>query len=169
MTAQPNNNENNAKTVDDHDKKPTEKEWCDWLHEVFIEDPELLTLREQVLPFTGGYSFSQAFNSDTSTSLPCIDTQTSLELIYQHLRAIGMNLTAEALEIDAKCKFQNIEQNFEHTTLRLIASLGVLTKEDPWDILSDPNLQKPLRGTLDLHIQNHLIPSQVNSKIPIQN
>lgn len=139
MTVQPNNTENNGETVDDRDKIPTEKEWCDWLHEVFIEDPELLTLREQVLPFTGGYSFSQAFNSDTSTSLPCIDTQTSLELIYQHLRAIGMNLTAEALELDAKCTFQNIEQNFEHTTLRLIASLGVLTKEDPWDILSDPN------------------------------
>ncbi|KAH0788262.1 RasGEF domain containing protein [Histomonas meleagridis] len=110
-----------------------------WLTETLIENPQLLSLRERVLPWTGGYSFANVIHSDTMTTSNHINRFTTLELIFQHLNAIGMHQTAEILERESGHKFQNILQPWDRTDLHLLVSTGVLPREDPWQVADEPH------------------------------
>ncbi|OHS96597.1 RasGEF domain containing protein [Tritrichomonas foetus] len=126
---------------------PTEEEaeqYALWLHDILSENPQLLALRERVLPWTGGYSFANAVHTDTVSTTTHTNRFTNLELIYQHLCAIGMRQTAEILEKECGHKFQLVDQPWEKTDLHLLVSMGVLPREDPWSIPNDPHHQYPL-------------------------
>lgn len=112
-----------------------------WLSKLLAENPQILALRERVLPWTGGYSFSNVVHTDTTAVLSHINRHKILELLYQHLCAIGMNRTAETLQKECGHEFQKIDQRWDKTDLLLLVSLGVLTREDPWEIVEDPHHQ----------------------------
>ncbi|KAH0789132.1 RasGEF domain containing protein [Histomonas meleagridis] len=108
------------------------RQWGIWLEEVLKENPQFLPLRERLLPWTGGYSFANVVHSDSQTTSAHINRYSTLELIYQHLTAIGMHQTAKSLEKETGLQFQNIEQPWDKTDLLLLLSSGVLPREDPW-------------------------------------
>ena len=112
-----------------------------WLNEIFSQNPELLSLRERVLPWTGGYSFAQAIHTNSISTNTNINRLTLLELIYQHLCSIGMYQTAEILMKECGYTLQKSNQPWDRTDLHLLASIGVLYQENLWEIPNDPNVQ----------------------------
>ena len=112
-----------------------------WLSKLFSENPQLLALRERVLPWTGGYSFANAVHTNSTVVLSHMNRHVLLELIYQHFLAIGMNRTAEILKLESGHEFQKVDQPWDRTNLLLLTSLGILPRENPWTIKPDPHQQ----------------------------
>ncbi|OHT03468.1 RasGEF domain containing protein [Tritrichomonas foetus] len=130
--------------VDDtplHNTSPEEltEQRSQWLAQLLEENPQLLALRERVLPWTGGYSFANVVHTDTTAVLSHVNRHKILELIYQHLNAIGMHQTAEILKDECGHEFQMSDQHWDKTDLLILVSLGVLPREDPWKIAPDPH------------------------------
>ena len=120
---------------------------AEWLCKLKDESPQLFALRERVLPWTGGHSFANLVHADTAAVNAHINRFTIIELIYQHLNAIGLFNTAETLQGESQLKFQLSKQSWEKTTLLLLVSLGVLPNENPWEIPIDPHhhfVEEPL-------------------------
>ena len=117
------------------------EEWGRWVTEILTEHPQILALRERILPWTGGYSFANVVHANTTTSATHLNRFATLELIYQHLIAIGMYGTAEMLRQETSHEFQLVEQPWDKTDLQLIVSMGVLAKEDPWADANEPDHQ----------------------------
>lgn len=109
-----------------------------WVNEVLSEMPQYLALRERALHLSGGFSFANVTHSMTVSSAASVSRETVLELISQHLRAIGFNLTADIMEKETGLTFQNKKQNWTRTDLLLLASMAVSHREDPWTIKGDP-------------------------------
>ena len=122
-------------------EQPSPKERSEWLSRLFSENPKLLALRERVLPWTGGYSFANVIHTDTTAVLSHVNRHRVLELVYQHLKAIGMHRTAETMKRESGHEFQVSDRPWDKTDLLLLVSLGVLPREDPWVITSDPHHQ----------------------------
>ena len=112
-----------------------------WLSRLLTENPQILALRERILPWTGGYSFSNIVHTDSTAVLNHVNRHVILELVYQHLNAIGMHKTAETIQKESGHDFQLIDQPWDKTSLLILVSLGVLPREDPWNILPDPHYQ----------------------------
>lgn len=112
-----------------------------WISKLLSENPQLLALRERVLPWTGGYSFANVVHTDTTAVLSHVNRYVILELVFQHLNAIGMHRTAEMLQNECGHEFQHVDQPWDKTDLLLLVSLGVLPREDPWEISPDPHHQ----------------------------
>jgi len=108
-----------------------------WLSRLLSENPQILALRERVLPWTGGFSFANVVHTDTIASLSHVNRHVIMELIYQHLHAIGMHHTAETLQEESGHEFQKSDQQWDKTDLLLLVSLGILPREDPWIITPD--------------------------------
>lgn len=111
-----------------------------WINEIFSENPELLSLRERVLPWTGGSSFAQVVHTNTISTNSSVNRLTLLELIYQHLISIGMYQTAEILKKECGHTLQKSDQPWDRTDLHLLASMGVLYQENAWEIPNDPEI-----------------------------
>jgi hypothetical protein len=122
---------------------PTEllEQRSQWLHQLFSENPQLLALRERLLPWTGGYSFANVVHSDRAAVPAHVNRHTVLELVYQHLHSIGMHLTAESIREESGHSFQNSDQPWNATDLLQLVSLGVLPTEDAWTMPEDPHHQ----------------------------
>ena len=129
---------NNSMLTDVTPSEEQAEQWGNWLSEVLIENPQLLSLRERILPWTGGLSFANVVHADTMTSLSHINRYSILELIFQHLNAIGMHKTAEILEGESGYQFQKRSQPWDKTDLHLLTSAGVLPREDPWNVNEEP-------------------------------
>ena len=128
------------KQLSEEEKKQLEEARSQWLSELLSENPQLLALRERVLPWTGGYSFANLVHTDTTAVLSHINRHTVLELVYQHLMAIGMHRTAEKVKEESCHEFQRKkDEPWDKTDLLLLVSLGVLPREDPWSIPADPH------------------------------
>lgn len=112
-----------------------------WLNEIFSQNPELLSLRERVLPWTGGKSFAQEIHTNRISTNTNINRLTLLELIYQHLCSIGMYQTAEILKNECGYTLQKSNQPWDRTDLHLLASMGVLHQENLWEIPNDADIQ----------------------------
>lgn len=110
-----------------------------YLYQILKNNPEYLVLRERVLPWMGGNSFSNLTFTDTTSVSSHVNRFRILELVYQHLYAIGMYNTAETLQEESHLKFQKSSQSWDQTTIMLLVSLGVLPNEDPWEIQPDPH------------------------------
>ncbi|KAH0795582.1 RasGEF domain containing protein [Histomonas meleagridis] len=136
MTSQAPSSSETSNTPDDLTEQRSQ-----WLTKLLAENPQILALRERVLPWTGGYSFSNAVHTDTTTVLSHINRHKVLELVYQHFCAIGMNRTAETLIKESGHEYQKTDQPWEKTDLLLLVSLGILPREDPWTITEDPHHQ----------------------------
>ncbi|KAH0787859.1 RasGEF domain containing protein [Histomonas meleagridis] len=119
----------------------TLEEKSKWFNQLISENPQILDLRERVLPWTGGYSFSDVIFTDSVTVLEHVNRFNILELIYQHLIAIGMHRTANVLRNESGHNFQIIDQPWDKTDLSILVSLGVLPREDPWGIPPETHLQ----------------------------
>lgn len=118
-----------------------DEERAKWLPSILAKDSSILALRERMLVQTGGYSFACNKFAEKTVCDSHFNKFTSLELIYQHLNAIGMIQTAETLQLESGLDFQvNENQSFERTSLRILTSLGVLEGEDEWDIQPEPNI-----------------------------
>jgi len=112
---------------------------CQWLSKILAENPEILTLRERILPWTGGYSFSNLVHSDSTAVLSHVNRHVILEIVFQHLHSIGMHQTAETIQKESGHEFQILDQPWDRTSLLILSSLGVLAREDPWNISTDPH------------------------------
>lgn len=112
-----------------------------WLPEILERAPHLLALRERTLPWTGGYSFAKLVETGLTASLTPVNRHVILELIVQHLSAIGMQQTADTIIEETGHKFQEKLQEWDKTDLMILVSLGVLPREDPWNIPEDPHVQ----------------------------
>ncbi|OHS93158.1 RasGEF domain containing protein [Tritrichomonas foetus] len=113
-----------------------------WLNNTLEKSPHFLALRERALPLFEGVSFSNLTHTNTVTALSSINRHSILELIYQHLEAIGMYQTAEILAKESGHQFQSYgTQPWERTNLHLLTSMAIGLKEDAWDIQPncDPN------------------------------
>lgn len=110
-----------------------------YLYQILKDNPEYLVLRERVLPWMGGNSFSNLTYTDTTSVYSHVNRFNILELVYQHLYAIGMYNTADTLQEESHLKFQRSNQSWDQTTIMLLVSLGVLPNEDPWEIQPDPH------------------------------
>lgn len=120
---------------------------AEWLRKLKNESPQLFALRERVLPWTGGHSFANLVHADTAAVNAHVNRFNIVELIYQHLNAIGLFNTAETLQNESQLKFQLSRQPWERTTLLLLVSLGVLPNENPWEIPIDTHhlfVEEPL-------------------------
>ena len=115
------------------------EEWGNWFCDILTENPQILSLRERVLPWTGGYSFANVVHAGTTTSPTHLNRYSTLELIYQHLNAIGMYGTAEMLEEETHQRFQLVQQPWDKTDLHVLASMGVSARENAWDYANEPN------------------------------
>ena len=115
-----------------------EEERSKWMSEILTEKPKYLALRERTRKLNGGYSFANITHTTTVSSLASVNRETILELVSQHLRAIGFNKTAEILEKETGLTFQDKKQNWTRTDLLLLTSLAVGHRENSWDIKGDP-------------------------------
>ena len=122
-------------------EKDLTEERSQWCHRLLSENPQLLATRERVLPWTGGHSFARMAHADRTASLSHMNRHRLLELVYQHLRSIGMHQTAETVRKESGHEFQRSDQPWDKTDLLMLASLGVSPREDPWGILPDPHHQ----------------------------
>lgn len=113
---------------------PLAEEQSQWLPRALEEDPELLALRERSLAWTGGISFANMIHTQLTASPVVFNRYSILQLIYNHFLSVGMENTAEKLQIESGHDFQVLEEPWERTGLRILASLGVLPSENPWDI-----------------------------------
>lgn len=118
-----------------------DEERCKWIPDIFSNDSTLLELRERALPFIGGYSFSNLVHTGSSISSTHFNRYVLLQLIYQHLSSAGLHMTAEAIEKETGLKFQDINQPWDKTGLSILASLGSLPHNNPWEIKPDENVQ----------------------------
>ena len=119
------------------DEEKLEKQ-STWLAETLKSSPHYLALRERALPSIGGTSFANVTHTNTVTALSSINRHTILELIYQHLEAIGMYQTAEILAKESGHTFQSLDsESIDRTPLRLLTSLSIGNREDPWAITPD--------------------------------
>lgn len=107
------------------------------LYQILKNNPEYLVLRERVLPWMGGNSFSNLTYADTTSVYGHVNRFRILELVYQHLYAIGMYNTADTLQEESHLHFQRSNQQWDQTTIMLLVSLGILPNEDPWEIQPD--------------------------------
>lgn len=112
-----------------------------WLPRILEQNPDLLALRERTLPWTGGYSFANIIHTAMTASPTPINRHSILQLIVNHLNAIGMKKTADTITKETGLKFQLFDQPWEKTDLLILLSLGLLPREDPWNIPSDPLVQ----------------------------
>ena len=103
------------------------------------ENPQFLAMRERSLAKSGGMSFANVVHADTTSSLSSLNRDALLELVYQHLRAIGMNESADLLEKESGHTFQNSKQPWNRTDLQLLVSLAISHREDPWNIPKESN------------------------------
>jgi len=118
-----------------------------WLPKILEDDPVLLALRERTLPWTGGISFANMVHTASTASPVVFNRHSILEFVYNHLLSIGMDKTAELLVKETGHRFQILDEPWDRTSLVILVSLGVLPREDPWNIISPPNvkfLEEPL-------------------------
>jgi hypothetical protein len=108
-----------------------------WLSQVLQANPQFLSMRERALPLTSGYSFANVTHTQRVTDIDAIDRFTILELVSQHLQAIGMYRTAEILAEESGYTFQASTQAWDRTDLHLLVSLGVGHREDAWSVPPD--------------------------------
>ncbi|KAH0787201.1 RasGEF domain containing protein [Histomonas meleagridis] len=121
------------------DMEKLNEERSHWLNQILAENPQILAMREKSLQVSGGFSFANVTHTQTFTALSCIDRKTILELIYQHLQAIGMYRTAEVLSNECGHVFQTSDQPWDRTDLHLLTSIAVGHREDPWNVPADLN------------------------------
>jgi hypothetical protein len=115
----------------------TPEDQSQWLSEVLLQNPQFLAMRERSLPLTGGYSFANITHTQKVSAPSAINRHTILELIVQHLEAIGMHRTAEILARESGHTFQRSAQSWERTDLHLLASIAVSHREDMWNLPPD--------------------------------
>ena len=108
-----------------------------WLSNSLKEDPKILSIREQMIDDIGGYSFANVVHCETTSDITLLNKHFILELIYQHLLAIGMDYTADVLVQETGHQFQKIDQPWEKTDLHLLTSVALSHREDPWNINLD--------------------------------
>lgn len=105
--------------------KQLELNQSQWINQILSENPQYLALREQTLPTTGGHSFANVKQASTVTVPDTINRYQLLELISQHLQAIGMYQTADILARESGHSFQTSNQPWNCTDLHLIVSLAL--------------------------------------------
>lgn len=105
-----------------------------WLNRALQDNPQFLDMRERSLAEGQGMSFNHVVHSETMMAQSAINRYDLLELVYQHLEAIGMTQTAEILKKETGLKFQDSEQPWNKTDLQLLISLALGHREDPWNI-----------------------------------
>lgn len=115
------------------------EEWGNWISEILMENPQLLALRERILPWSGGHSFANIVHTDTTTSDVHVNRFTILELIFQYLNAIGMHETADILQSETGHQFQLLQEPWDRTDLHLLVSMAVGVRENPWVLPDDPH------------------------------
>lgn len=110
-----------------------------WLNQALTENPQYADMRERALTNSQGMSFSHVVQSETMTAESAIYRSDLLELVYQHLCAIGMKRTAEILVRESGLSFQKSSQPWNKTDLSLLISLAIGHREDPWNVPPTPN------------------------------
>jgi hypothetical protein len=108
-----------------------------WLNQILSERTEFLAMRERALPITGGYSFANVTHTQKVTDISQMNRHRILQLIHQHFEAIGMYQTSEILTRESGLVFQAADQKWDRTDLRLLISLAVGHREDPWNLPVD--------------------------------
>jgi hypothetical protein len=94
-------------------------------------------MRERTLPLSEGYSFANVVHTQRVSVLASMNRHTILELVSQHLEAIGMRRTAEILAMESGHLFQKSRQPWERTDLHLLCSIAVGHRENAWDLSLD--------------------------------
>ena len=140
----------------------TDGEKASWLPQILANDSSILALRERLLPQTGGFSFSSDKFSEQTVSESHFNKFTCLELVYQHLQSIGLANTAETLKYESGLDFSDISQDFERTSLRILASLGASKGEKIWEIQPDPGCIY-VQATPEKNCQKLLVDSSRNT------
>ena len=115
------------------------EEQSQWLPRILEEDPSLLALRERALAWTGGISFANMVHTALTSSPVVFNRYSILQLVYNHLLSIGMEKTAEIIAKESGHKFQKFDEPWDRTGLMILVSLGVLPRENPWNIPNPPN------------------------------
>ncbi|EAX96738.1 hypothetical protein TVAG_075440 [Trichomonas vaginalis G3] len=111
-----------------------------WLNEIFEREPELSVLREKLLPLTGGISFANVVFTDTIQDTSVANRYEVLNLISQHLKLLGLYHTADVLANESGYKFLNPpNDDWETSDLRMILSLSLGLRDNPWDVPPEPN------------------------------
>lgn len=130
--------------IDDLSQDDQDKIRSQWLNQILRDNPNILSLRERLLPKIGGLSFANVVHTEDISSVVSIDRFSLLELIYQHLQAIGFYQTAELISKETSHNFQAKEQPWERTDLHLIASMAVGHMDNVWDISPGPGFEPNL-------------------------
>lgn len=127
-----------AQEVQEKRDPELDKERSEWVHQVLVDNPGILELRERALGMTRGHSFANVVHTETVSSGVAANRHAILELVYQHLNAIGMYQTAQILATESGHEFQESDQSWEKTDLHLLTSMGVGHQENAWEVVDDP-------------------------------
>jgi hypothetical protein len=119
-----------------------------WLHDDLEQNPQFLAMHERALPLSGGYSFANVVHTQRVSVLASMNRHTILELVSQHLEAIGMWRTAEILATESGHVFQRSRQSWDRTDLHLLCSIAVGHRENAWDLPRDAD-SRYIHETLD--------------------
>ena len=110
------------------------EEKSNWIPRILKENPEFLCFREQTITESDTTSFSQASHTERTVFSPFVDRERVLGLIFQHLNAVGLHSTAQTIAKESGLEFQDIEEPFEYTGLRILVSLGMPGVKNPYSI-----------------------------------
>lgn len=119
-----------------------------WLTDLNLQDPEMLDYRERFLSTSGGISFSQLLKTQTVSNSSLLNDEIILDLIHQHLVALGFNKTVKSLENEHSQVYQFGERNFECTDLRFLVSLAIGPRESAFSVSPD--------------LSHHFIPKRID-------
>ncbi|OHT04482.1 hypothetical protein TRFO_28045 [Tritrichomonas foetus] len=119
-----------------------QEERSQWLHQILIENPHFLAMRERTLPLSYGLSFANVTHTKTVSALAAINRRTILEMISQHLQAIGLYQTAEILMKESGHPFQNSSQPWDRTDLHLLVSMALSNYNNNSNINVSPSLNE---------------------------
>jgi hypothetical protein len=108
-----------------------------WLNDILTQHPEVLAMRERALAITGGYSFANVTHTQIVTDSSQVNRHVILQLIAQHLEAIGLYETSEILSRESGHVFQAARDSWDRSDLRLLVSLAVGHRENPWAAPAD--------------------------------
>ncbi|KAJ6234200.1 ras guanine nucleotide exchange factor i-related [Anaeramoeba flamelloides] len=97
---------NYQKPISEMDLDEIKKEKTNWFAYVMNKNPNIKTLREQVFPLARSESFGRIFGAGKEQTKENLSRDIILQLIMQHLMAIGFRETTKSIEKEAKIKYE---------------------------------------------------------------
>ncbi|KAJ3443426.1 ras guanine nucleotide exchange factor i-related [Anaeramoeba flamelloides] len=103
-----------------------------WMSRIFKNHPNILEIRERIIPITQKTSFGKLVSKSHTEVKDHISRKVILSLIMQHLDLKGFSETIKILESESKVPFQ--KHYSEKSRLEPLLKLGIKNIQSVWDL-----------------------------------